>query len=74
MVEIMDVIFEEVEKVMQKYNVVRLIYGYIYCFNIYLFIVNNKFVYCIVLGDWYIQGSVLCVSVVDVSLEKCQFN
>ncbi len=72
--EIMDVTPEEVEKVMQKHNVARLIHGHTHRPNIHSLTVNNKPAHRIVLGDWYTQGSVLRVSAVDVSLEKRQFN
>ena len=72
--EIMDVTPEEVEKVMQKHNVSRLIHGHTHRPNIHSLTVNNKPAHRIVLGDWYTQGSVLRVSAVDVSLEKRQFN
>ena len=70
----MDVTPEEVEKVMQKHNVARLIHGHTHRPNIHSLTVNNKPAHRIVLGDWYTQGSVLRVSAVDVSLEKRQFN
>ncbi len=72
--EIMDVTPEEVEKVMQKHNVARLIHGHTHRPNIHSLTVNNKPAHRIVLGDWYTKGSVLRVSAVDVSLEKRQFN
>jgi UDP-2,3-diacylglucosamine hydrolase len=71
--EIMDVTPSEVVKVMEKYQVKRLIHGHTHRPNIHILEVNGQQAHRIVLGDWYDQGSVLRVSATDIQLEQKKF-
>ncbi len=72
--EIMDVTPQEVEKVMQRHGVQRLIHGHTHRPNIHSLTVNGKPATRIVLGDWYDQGSILKVSPKEVMLQHNKFN
>lgn len=56
---IMDVTQSEVEKVMSKEGVKRLIHGHTHRPDTHTFSHNNQDMIRIVLGDWYTQGSIL---------------
>lgn len=49
-------------------GVICLIYGYIYWLVIYCFDLDGYMVECIVFGDWYEQGLLLCVMYEGVEL------
>jgi len=57
--EIMDVTQSEVELAMQRHGVDLLIHGHTHRPQVHEFILNNKAMKRIVLGDWYDQGSIL---------------
>lgn len=60
---VIDVVLVEVDVIFVCYGVDIMIYGYIYCLVIYMLQVGGCDCICIVFGDWYEQGLVLCVDV-----------
>lgn len=72
--DIMDVTPTEVIKVMEQHNVQRLIHGHTHRPNIHSLTANGKPATRIVLGDWYDQGSTLCVSHSNVILQHHTFK
>ena len=72
--EIMDVTPEEVIKIMEHYQVQRLIHGHTHRPDIHSLQVNGQPATRIVLGDWYEQGSVLKVSANGFDLQTLRFH
>ncbi|WP_282146351.1 UDP-2,3-diacylglucosamine diphosphatase [Alteromonas stellipolaris] len=72
--DIMDVTPTEVVKVMERHKVQRLIHGHTHRPNIHSLTTNGKPATRIVLGDWYDQGSTLCVSRSNVMLQHHSFK
>lgn len=71
--EIMDVTQSEVEGAMQSFNVDLFIHGHTHRPNIHDFVIHERPVQRIVLGDWYTQGSILIATAENLSLETRQF-
>ena len=72
--EIMDVTQSEVELAMQRHSVDLLIHGHTHRPNVHEFMLNNKPMQRIVLGDWYDQGSILIADAQHLSLEDRAFQ
>ena len=72
--EIMDVTQSEVELAMHRHNVDLLIHGHTHRPNVHNFMLNNKPMQRIVLGDWYDQGSILIADAQHLSLENRAFQ
>lgn len=71
--EIMDVTQHEVELAMQRHNVDLLIHGHTHRPKVHTFVLNNKVMERIVLGDWYDQGSILVANKLNLLLENRVF-
>lgn len=72
--EIMDVTQDEVEQVMNRYNVDLMIHGHTHRPNVHEFNKNNNSYTRIVLGDWYSQGSVLVYDKNSFELQQRPFG
>jgi UDP-2,3-diacylglucosamine hydrolase len=68
--EIMDVTQSEVALAMQKHGVDLLIHGHTHRPKVHQFILDNKSMKRIVLGDWYDQGSILIADKQHLALEN----
>jgi UDP-2,3-diacylglucosamine hydrolase len=66
----MDVTQSEVALAMQKHGVDLLIHGHTHRPKVHEFILDNKSMKRIVLGDWYDQGSILIAGKQQLSLEN----
>jgi UDP-2,3-diacylglucosamine hydrolase len=68
---IMDVTQKEVDRIMLKYHVTRLIHGHTHREAIHEWVINDKSMTRIVLGAWHEHGNVLvCESNGDVYLKN----
>ncbi len=72
--DIMDVNQNEVVQVMEQHGVNLLIHGHTHRPDTHIFSVNGESKTRIVLGDWYTQGSVLCVSNNNFDLQSRAFD
>ncbi len=72
--DIMDVNQNEVVQVMEQHRVNLLIHGHTHRPDTHIFSVNGESKTRIVLGDWYTQGSVLCVSNNNFDLQSRAFD
>jgi len=68
--EIMDVTQREVTSAMQQHDVDLLIHGHTHRPKVHQFILDNKSMKRIVLGDWYDQGSILIADKQHLALEN----
>ena len=68
--EIMDVTQSEVALAMQKHGVDLLIHGHTHRPKVHQFILDNKSMKRILLGDWYDQGSILIADKQHLALEN----
>ena len=71
--DIMDVTQSEVELAMQRHGVDLLIHGHTHRPNVHEFLINNKKMMRIVLGDWYDQGSILIATPQSLLLKNLDF-
>lgn len=72
--DIMDVTQDEVEKVMLDHKVELMIHGHTHRPNIHTFKLHETIYTRIVLGDWYIQGSVLVYGKDEMELQQRPFE
>ncbi|WJG10644.1 UDP-2,3-diacylglucosamine diphosphatase [Aliiglaciecola sp. LCG003] len=72
--EIMDVSASEVVKIMERFDVKRMIHGHTHRPAIHELSVDGQPAQRIVLGDWYDQGSMLKVSTQSLELISAQFQ
>ncbi len=72
--DIMDVDFDEVIRVMQQYHVTQMIHGHTHRPAVHQLDINGNEARRIVLGDWYTQGSVLVCDETGCRLEMRKFQ